>query len=230
MRAKKVLKLMKQIEEEKIKEESMLKLAKLGKPPPPPKKKVVYETKPSKELKEREPKKEVVIKSKDILKPKDFKTGWKRRLKDKFRPSKTMLIEMTHMNGTCSHFFLITKVHKFNLSDRSYIVDEERKIYSNTSKIYMLRYHEGFAMPYDVNITSVEMKKALESQSEEIQEIKTSYNPSLLKDVLKFEYAKGVIQGAEVHEFIKRSLLIGIVTLIAVLIHLAIAAYKGGWI
>lgn len=163
-----------------------------------------------------------------IITEKSFRKKWRHRLKDRMFPSKTSLIEMKHINGTLSHFFIKTKVHKFKLQGKIYIIDEDRKIYCNTSQTYMYRYHEGFSVPYEITVTSQDLKKAI-PEEESIQEIRTSFNPYLLKDVLKFEYARGVIQGAEVHEFIKRSLLVGIITLVAVIVHLIIAAYKGGW-
>ena len=214
MRTKKLLRLAKELEKAKELE--------LMKPPPPPPLPPVKLEKP--------PKPKKVEKEKiENLKPKNFKKGFRKALKDRLFSQRTYLIEMNYMNGTCSHHFLKTQAHKFNLDKKTYLIDEERKIYSNTTKVYMLRYHEGFALPYSAEISSMELKKALEGKGEDIKEITTSYNPSLLKDVLKFEYAKGVIQGAEVHAFIKRSLLIGIITFIAVIVHLAIAAYKSGW-
>lgn len=182
-------------------------------------------------LKERETKAKIRIKN--------FTNGWKQKLIDRIHPNRTILIEMLHMNGTVSHYYITSQKHKFSLKGCAYVVDEERKLYCNTSRAYMYRYHEGFSIPFSIDVTADEMKKGLKSAENYdgdadgkggIKEIQTSFNPSVLKEILKFEYAKGVIQGAEIHDFIKKGLIVGIVTLISVLIHLALSAYKGGWI
>lgn len=140
---------------------------------------------------------------------------------------KYILVEMLHHNGTLSHYKINIKHHKFKRGGMTYIVDEDRKIWSNSKKMFMFRYHEGFALPYDINISASEMKKNI---PEGEHQISTAYNPSVLTDILKFEYAKGVIQGAEVHAFIKRSFLLMVIILLFVVAHLGIAAYKLGWI
>ena len=70
----------------------------------------------------------------------------------------------------------------------------------------MLRYHEGFALPYDVKTSGNSLRKGvIEHQDPDLMQIETSFNPYVLKEVLKFEYAKGVIQGAEISETMKRT-------------------------
>ena len=165
----------------------------------------------------------------DTMKEKNFMTGLKNRFYEKFKSANIMLMEMYHTNGTISHFIIATKVHKFEHRGMAYVIDEEKKVYCNSTKMYMLRYHEGFALPFSIDISAQKMKKASKG-IQDLDEIATSFNPYVLKDVLKFEYAKGVIQGAEVSEFIKRSFFISIVTLLAVLIHLIVNAYKMGWV
>ena len=164
------------------------------------------------------------------LNEQSFRKGWRNKLKDRFAGRRTVLVEMTHTNGTISNYYIKSKIHKFKWGGGEYIIDEEQKVYNNTSQTYMYRFHEGFAAPYAITVSSTSMKESLQDQPAEIKEIATSFNPSVLKDILKFEYAKGVIQGAEIHEFIKKGLIISAITLLAVLIHLGVSAYKGGWI
>ena len=163
------------------------------------------------------------------LKPKSFVRSIKSRLQEKFKANKNILIEMNYANGTIGYHLVTAQTHKFNFKGKSYIIDEDRKTFCTTSKMYLLRYHEGFSLPYEVVITSQQLKKSIKD-NQEVKEITTSFNPSVLKDVLKFEYAKGVIQGAEIHEFIKRSFVVSIIILLAVIIHLGLNAYKSGWI
>lgn len=162
-----------------------------------------------------------------LPKNKTFSRSLKARFLDKFFPSKTFLVEMNHANGTKSHMIIKGQTHKFSYKDCSYVIDEAVKTYCNTSKIYMLQYHEGFVMPFSTRIESQELKKGIPT---DCADIVTSYNPVVLKEVLKFEYAKGVIQGAEVHDFIRKSFIMLIITLVAVITHFAVNAFKSGWV
>ncbi len=156
----------------------------------------------------------------------EVKESLKNKFLDKFRSTKPFLIEMKFYNGSKSHFVIPVKGHKFEFGGNAYIIDEEMKVFCNTSKMYMLHYHEGFAMPYLNDVSASQLKGGL---GEAYKEITTSFNPSVLKDILKFEYAKGVIQGAEVHEFIKRSFIISVIILVAVLAHGIVNGYFSGW-
>jgi hypothetical protein len=151
---------------------------------------------------------------------------------DKLRPSSTYLIEMYYSNGTISHLTVSTNGTYFKYNKRSYVIDEERKIYNNSTRLYMLRYHENFALPFSTQISSSELKGMIPDEFSHTKSdfnIRTSFNPSVLIDVLKGEYTKGVIKGAEISQYIKRSFLLMIIVLIAVLLHFLVAAYKMGW-
>ena len=160
------------------------------------------------------------------LKPKELKNVFG-KFKDRFFPTKTILIEVKHYNGTISNFTIKTDKHKFTYNDCVYIIDEDMKTFCNTSKMYLLRFHEGFALPYKVSVNASEFKKNL---PDDYLEISTSYNPWLLKDVLKFEYAKGVIQGGQLPELVKRTFIVGVINLFVILAFFATAAFKLGWV
>lgn len=136
-----------------------------------------------------------------------------------------ILAEITFYNGSVSHVILPMSQHKFKYRGSTYIVDEERRVWSNSKKMFLLRYHEGFAMPYQIELSVNKMKKGVEEL-----EISTAFNPNVLTEILKFEYAKGVIQGAEVHAYIKKSFIIIIITLLIGALHLGLNAFKNGWI
>ena len=172
----------------------------------------------------------------DLSKEKDMK-GKKRfgiipskgMLIDKFFPSKTLLVEMYHVNGTVSHFILKTGINKFSYKGNGYVIDEERKVYNNSSKLYMMRYHESFVMPFSVNINGQEMKdKVLNSEDANLIQVSTSFNPYVLPGVLKGEYAKGVIQGAEVSDMLKKVFWITAGALISSLIAAGMGAKAAG--
>ena len=173
-------------------------MKKLSKPPKPPTEKV-----------------------KELKKERNFMKGIKNKLLDKFRPSKTLLIEMMHMNGTLTHFIIAPGTHKFNYKKNVYVIDETKKIYNNSSKLYMLRYHEGFCLPYNFNISAQGFKDAI--REDEFKDIRNSFNPNVLKDVIKMRYATGVLTaGSEISNLFKRTFVVCIVNLLALLI-LAVA-------
>ena len=155
------------------------------------------------------------------------------KIKDLFSPSFTYLIEMNHYNGTISHFIASVKRGTFKHNEGSYIIDESVKIYCNSTKLYMLRYHEGFATPIEFSVNVQELKEMLPDEmtrQDSNYKIDTSFNPWVLFDVLKGEYTKGVLAGAEVSVLIKRIFLLSMIVLGAVIIHLGLNAYKSGWI
>lgn len=179
----------------------------------------------------------------DILAPaypveKDNKTkdihhkGFFDKLKDKMAPSQTFLVEMNFQNGTCGYFVVKAKHAKFIWKKQTYVIDEERKKFCNTSKLYMLRYNEGFAIPFQTSVTAADMKAELPPEYTDPSSqmyIKTSFDPALLTDVLKAEYAKGVIAGAEISVYIKRMFILTIITIVIVSLHLIANAYKSKW-
>jgi len=158
-------------------------------------------------------------------KNKNLMRNIKARILDKFKPQQTYLIEMNYANGTISHFPVLSKHQKFKLGANTYIIDEDRKVYVNSSKIYMLRYHEHFTMPYDVEVNSQDMRKHASSNSPQIA---TSFNPSVLTEVLKGEYVKGVIQSAEGNNT-KQLLMLILLAIIISAAHFLLNASKSGW-
>lgn len=166
------------------------------------------------------------------VKVKRFNLGFLNRMREKWlkRYTDNIMIEMHHLNGSISNIVLLKDKHKFIYGGNAYIIDEDRKIWNNSSRTYMLRYHEGFALPFEIQISGNTLKKSVRGNNDnKISQIETSFNPYVLRDVLKFEYAKGVIQGAEVSEMIKRAYFLIIITLCGVLAHLIINAVKSGW-
>lgn len=179
--------------------------------------------------------KKVEIVENSKFKEKEFKLSLIDRVKVNWlnRGKDVILIEMLHLNGSVSNFLIVKNDHKFVYKNKIYIVDEDRKVWSNTTKYYMFRYHEGFALPYTNEVSSQTLKKGVRDHSEytdSLSQIETSFNPFVLKDVLKFEYAKGVIQGAEVSEMLKRAYFLIIISILLAAAHLAVNAIKSGWI
>lgn len=138
---------------------------------------------------------------------------------------KRVLIEMNYASGKVSFFTVVPNDMKFRFMGKEYAVDEGRGKFCSNLGMLMYRYHENFSMPVSWDVASDELLEGVEDL-----EIRTSFNPAVLRDILKMEYTKGVIRGAEVSEMIKRAFILSILTFALVGVFFAVSAYKGGWI
>ena len=156
-----------------------------------------------------------------------------RRIKDMFAPHRTVLVEMNFSNGTVSHYTTKTIRGYIKVKGGVYVVDESVMKYNNTSKLYMLRYHEGFAMPLSWELDAHDLKTRIPDEMFESAgqyHVITSFNPYVLIDVIKGEYTKGVLAGAEVSVILKRSFFLIIIVGAISMIHFIVHIYKAGWI
>lgn len=161
------------------------------------------------------------------IKTKKFGTSLKYRFKRRFKSKDLILVEFTFKNGTVDHYIITRDHHKFKLFGNTYIIDEQQKVWNNGSKLFMFRYHEGYALPYYNKVTGDTL---IAESGRTLPEISTSFNPNVLTGVLKMEYVKGVIQGGELIETVKRIMFVGIITLIIVAVQLVVTAQTQGWV
>lgn len=143
------------------------------------------------------------------------------------KKSRKILVEMNLAQGGVLHFIAYVKGRSFLWRGSTYVVDESAGKYNFNQRMFMHRYHEHFALPVQWSVSAEEL---VDAAGEQAADIRTSFNPGVLRDVLKFEYAKAVIRGAEVSAMIKRVFFLAIIIAAAVLLHFGVAAYKGGWI
>jgi len=167
------------------------------------------------------------VRNTDLARPKE---RVKRRVSGffaKFRKRQRFLVEMHYANGSVQYFIVSYLDRRFMLKGRVYVIDEDVKEWCVNLRLFKLVYHEDFTLPYRSDVSADELMGGV---GEGNRDIRTSFSPSVLRDVLKFEYVKGVIRGAEVSQLVKRIFIAVIVVLLAVLAHLFINAYKSGWI
>ena len=179
--------------------------------------------KPSKEIKEKES-----IISYNPMKSMSKRTFgyWKAWYLDKYHPGTIVLINMELTNGFHRSFTVKEKEEGFIFRGKKYLFDDDHKYYNIDAKLYAFDYHEGLTLPIKRKIPVTEIKKTMES-TEEI-DIEYAINPSTLQRFMTAKIAEGVMKGTQLDEFMRKLQMFLIVTMIAVLVHLALFLYGSG--
>jgi len=148
-----------------------------------------------------------------VVQPHTFRT-WKKFiswLSLKTKPQKCFLIEMTHFSGGTGHYITPESTKKFKIGNNTYIIDTSCISPNITSKLSMLRYHEGFALPYKL---SIDIEQMHDRATQEAPKTQMSYYPDVLTGVIKSEYVKGVIAGGEVAPMLKKIFIVSLISCI----------------
>jgi len=163
----------------------------------------------------KKPKEVSVIEKNDfgVIENKSFRS-WK-KIKSwidlKTRPQKCFLIEMTHFSGDVAHYITPESTKKFKIGINTYVIDTTCIQHNITSKLPMLRFHEGFALPFKV---IVDIEQMHDKASNEAPKTQMSYYPDVLTGVIKSEYVKGVIAGGEVAPMLKKIFIVSLISCI----------------
>ena len=168
------------------------------------------------------------IKSFNLLKTKsklslDF---WKSWYLDKYQAGRIVLINMELTNGFHRLFTVREKEEGFMFRGKKYLFDDDSKYYNLDTKLYMFDYHEQITLPFKRKIPVTEIKKTIEST--EGIDIEYAINPSTLQRFMTAKIAEGVMKGTQLDEFMKKLQTFLIVTMVAVLVHLALFLYGSG--
>lgn len=116
------------------------------------------------------------------------------RIKDKavwMRSPKKFLVEMTFSNKNIGYLVVKPTNRIWHYQGESYIIVESMAKWCGTAKKAMLRYVEGYAMPYQNAVDAVTMR---DKASAAAPDIKASFEPSVLREVLRFEYVKAMLR------------------------------------
>ncbi len=151
---------------------------------------------------------------------------WKAWYLDKYHPGTIVLINMELTNGFHRSFTVKEKEEGFIFRGKKYLFDDDHKYYNIDAKLYAFDYHEGLTLPIKRKIPVTEIKKTMES-TEEI-DIEYAINPSTLQRFMTAKIAEGVMKGSQLDEFMRKLQMFLIVTMIAVLVHLALFLYGSG--
>lgn len=151
---------------------------------------------------------------------------WQSWYIEKYHPGRAILINMELTNGFHRSFTIKEKEEGFIFRGKKYLFDDEHKYYNIDAKLYAFDYHEGLALPIKRKIPLTAIKKTLES-TEEI-DIEYAINPATLQRFMTAKIAEGVMKGTQLDEFMRKLQMFLIVTMIAVLVHLALFLYASG--
>ena len=151
---------------------------------------------------------------------------WRTWYLDKYQPGKTVLINMELTNGFHRLFTIKEKDEGFIFRRKKYLFDDDSKYYNLDAKLYIFDYHEQITLPFKRKIPVTQIKKTMES-TEEI-DIEYAINPSTLQRFMTAKIAEGIMKGTQLDEFMKKLQMFLLVTMIAVLVHLALFLYGSG--
>ncbi len=150
---------------------------------------------------------------------------WRAWFIDRYFPSQALLINMELLNGFHRSFIVKGGDDGIVFRGKQYLFDDECKYYNMDAKLYAYDYHEGLALPVRRKIPLQSIKKTLESADLDIQ---YAINPSVLQRFLIAKIAEGVMKGTMIDEFLKKLQMFLLVTMIAVLVHLALFLFASG--
>ena len=150
---------------------------------------------------------------------------WRAWFIDRYLPSKALMINMELLNGFHRSFIIVGGDDGFIFRGKKYLFDDEFKYYNMDAKLYAYDYHEGLALSIKRKIPMQNIKKTIESADLDTQ---YAINPSTLQRFMTAKIAEGVMKGTMVDEFLRKLQMFLLVTMIAVLIHLALFLYASG--
>jgi len=109
--------------------------------------------------------------------------------------TKPWIIHMQTANGDLDEFIVRTNEKFFLWGTGAYIIDENKKSWNSTSKMFMLKYHHDISLPYSIDINSDEVKQALKENGAD--DIELSIEPNILKRFITSNFVEKVMKGAE---------------------------------
>ena len=185
----------------------------------------------SKVIKQQEVKEELEdtpIKAFSLLKTKSKLSWdyWRTWYLERYQAGRVVLINMELTNGFHKLFTVKEKEEGFVFRGKKYLFDDDFKYYNLDIKLYTFDYHEQIALPFKRKIPVTEIKKTMESTDE--IDIEYAINPSTLQRFMTAKIAEGVMKGTQLDEFMKKLQTFLIVTMVAVLVHLALFLFASG--
>jgi len=186
----------------------------------------ILEEKPTKPLVPLPPEK-FKAKTKEIITnydvPKHHKFTFWQKMKMKWWPEQTYLIEMLFSNGTIKQFIIRAKGETFMYKGRMYYLRYEDSYFDVTHKQNKLMYHEDFTVPMRKEI----MKEKDPRDANKFHPM-FEVHPSALKEVLRMEYIKQLAQAGDLTKWLKMGLFLSAVNLLLMVLLLVMWARAQG--
>lgn len=151
---------------------------------------------------------------------------WKNTLKEKFFPSRVVLINMELLNGFHKLFLVVEKDNGFRYRKKRYIFDVSSKYYIIDAKLWCYDFHEDFTIPIKRKIPITEIKKGVELSK--LTEVENAVNPATIERFLKAKIAEGIMKGQQLDLVFKQLKLIGIISMLSSVILLILFLFKTG--
>ena len=161
-----------------------------------------------------------------LLYPSFFLNKWLFKRKLRKYPHKMVIINMEHLNGLHSTFFVKESDGGFHLKGRDYRFDSALKYYNVDFGRYMYDFHENLSIPINRKIPINELTATIEQDPS--VEIEYMVNPTTLKRFVVSKIAEGIMQGQDLPKAIQRIFLIVGLNLLMTIIMLLIVLYISG--
>jgi len=123
------------------------------------------------------------------------------KVKNRYFPERTFLINMELRNGDFTQFILNTKENFFDYLGGQYILDESMKYYIISAKKYAFDFHQDFSLPIRRHIDVKKINETMEVSG--IIDCGASTNPSTLSQFVKAKIAEGIMKAQEIDQFFK---------------------------
>jgi hypothetical protein len=149
-----------------------------------------------------------------------------KRIKLRFLPHISYLINMELNNGMHTTFIVQEKEGLFKFRGKKYVFDDSLKYYHLPSGLFAFNYHEGFAMPIIAKIDLNEVQKITADSN--ITEIEYMTNPAVLERFTVSKIAEGIMKGQQLDAFFRQIRLIVIITLLLVILDVLLFVFKTG--
>lgn len=126
---------------------------------------------------------------------------WTVKLKDKFWPDRSLLINMEMFTGNHTQFVIHTQDQEFNYAGGTYYIDTTLKYWVTNAKMYALDYHQGFSMPIQRIIRYDKVDQAIQASG--LCEVEAATNPKNLEAFIKSKVIEQLMKAQEITEFFK---------------------------
>jgi len=163
---------------------------------------------------------------KTLLFPRFFLGRWLLKRKIRKFPHKIVIINMEHLNGNHSTFYIKEKDGGFNLKGRVYQFDPSMKYYNVDFGYYMYDFHELLTIPVSRKCPVNEIKATIEQDP--LVEVEYMINPTTLKRFVISKIAEGIMQGQDLPKAIRRIFLVVGINLLITILVLLVALYSSG--
>lgn len=142
-----------------------------------------------------------------------------------FHKPSLVMANIELLNGRHRTLMVKGNANSFKFQGKEYVFDDEAKYYVSDCNLWAFDYHESFSLPIKRRIEVNDVVNAMDSLDDVVV---NSTNPSTLRRFVISEVAKGVMQGAQIHDKIRMIVVLIVIGIVVGVIHLLLYAQKIG--